>query len=160
MRSDFVPGTPCPSASNERDCGLIEFSTPEETATSLSSGAAVPSSSCPLPPQVPFAGPLCAGRLEKGGGSVRGTVGRRFLDLERADEALRRSMGRAAPYFPVSRRTVFTFRSSRRNVLFHRKDRPDWRWSIVPSKPALARGPQNSVFVCRTLMPGINAGFP
>lgn len=92
-RPDFVPGTPCPSASNERDCGLIEFSTPEETATSLSSGAAAPSSSRPLSPQVPFAVPLCAGRLKKGGGSVRGTVGRRFLDLERADEALRQLTG-------------------------------------------------------------------
>ncbi len=78
-----------------RDCGLIEFSTPEETATSLSSGAVDPSSSRPLSPPMPFDGPLCAGRLEKGGGPVRGTVGRRFLDLERADEALRRLTGRA-----------------------------------------------------------------
>lgn len=76
-----------------RDCGLIEFSTPEETATSLSSGAVDPSSSRPLSPPMPFDGPLCAGRLEKGGGPVRGTVGRRFLDLERADEALRRLTG-------------------------------------------------------------------
>ena len=93
-----------------RDCGLIEFSTPEETVTALSSGAADPSSSRPLSPPMPFDGPLRAGRLEKGGGPVRGTVGPLFLDLERADEALRRLTGgrafRSGP--PETRKTART----------------------------------------------------
>lgn len=95
-----------------RDCGLIEFSTPEETVTALSSGAADPSSSRPLSPPMPFDGPLRAGRLEKGGGPVRGTVGPLFLDLERADEALRRLTGGRAfrsgpfPSFNPHKRSV------------------------------------------------------